>query len=245
MTAEEKSFLGPLWAIIAAVIIAAIGVALALESAYPQTRLNVIATDGVSDKDIRQLYRAAAPYFKRMKLPFRVKRLAEAHPCPELHTITTRGEELKCFWNDAAPYRRKKMITVYVTAPFEQNGFLYMAGIAYNNNFVATSSMIPGSTDALYRGAVAFAHEVAHSACNAAHIPETFSLPEFMKRVYDAFIVSKRWKWDRFVKRFSEVNLMNPMAMTVMLAYQLKELPVSRVTVRQCDAGWIKRRKEF
>lgn len=159
-----------------------------LNKYFPRT-LQIISVDGflaLNDDEVKEVYKIATKYFRRLGFGFRLKyaRLDNS-PCEAFNILPRRLDELECYRNQAIVngyHRRKRLITYYMVPPYitavELRKTAWLAGYAYavcSNVAVGSATrqrlyngdLLPESR--MHHSAVVLAHEVAHLLC-ANHV---------------------------------------------------------------------------
>lgn len=157
-------------------------VAASVEAAdrYTLNIANVVGMYGVNDYQVQEIYKCAAPYFRKVGINFRVKySTINDDFCYPSHTLQTRNQELDCLSIRAS--QRRKTITYFMTPPFITEDNLggrsaWIAGVAKLCGNVSTGNATPIALHNGYYGqprikhsANAMAHEVFHNMC-AVHL---------------------------------------------------------------------------
>lgn len=192
---------------------------------YQLNVVNVVGPYGVNNYQVKEIYKCAAPYFRKVGVNFRVKYLdMTVNPCSPSHTLQTRAQELNCLSIFAS--ERRKTITYFMTPPFITDDNLggrsaWIAGMAKLCGNVSTGNATPIALHNGYYGqsrlkhsANAMAHEVFHNMC-ATHVTSDGG-----KRI---------------------ANLMHPTANDFTWQHGCN-LPVFRVTKRQVKRWYAKNR---
>lgn len=197
--------------------------ALLTTGAQAQT-LRIVEVDGprmMTHREVEEVYRCAAKYFKKVGITFRVK-YAKLKPnaCYLFHTLKRRSAELDClsiFKSD-----RRKTLNYFLTEPFFEEQSAWLAGMANLCGNVSTGNgtsrglingQVQGSRIA-HSGAI-MAHEVMHNMC-ATHYPSSVQEP-------------------------SIPNIMNPAATIFAFDYGC-QIPVLNVTKRQVKRWYARNR---
>lgn len=194
--------------------------------------LNLVSVNGyraVSPSEVRTIYEKAGYYFSQVGLNFRVRYVDyNLNPCIHLHNWINEISELECFKQDASNngYRRRKMITYYMLAPWivvdEEGGSqsAWIGGIAEdicgqvaigNATDISLSYGVEGDSR-IDHSTTILAHEVLHLMC-ATH-------------------------------QSNKPNLMHPSANQYTTEYHGR-LPVLRITKRQVKRGLVKQRRKL
>lgn len=133
--------------------------------------LNLVYIDGyhaLPMERIPEVLNVASHYFKEVGVVFRIKVLTESDPCPALHNLATRDEEISCFSKDArtSGYTRKKKLTYYVLPPYYEDNDFWIAGMTeWIGGKVAIGNAEEINQDGVSRiteSGVILAHETYH-----------------------------------------------------------------------------------
>lgn len=202
-------------------------------------RLQLVAVDGfraVDANEVKEIYRQASIYFKRMGFGFRLRQstLPSDNSCQAFGSlaISSRIAQVECYRQHAItqgwhPGGRQKMITYYMTPPFitapagdSYKHTAWIGGIAWAicgdvaTGNAQSSGLVHGvetGEDRVPHSAVVLAHEVGHLLC--------------------------------LHHKSARPNLMHPSANFYTSSYPIGGLPILKATKRELKKAWRKQRK--